>query len=106
MDITVPQGVSSVTFAAAGVKAVVAGKVTGVGEEEGTQVCASYNRSKFGHMTNPATGQIIVTLAPQITSITVNGNVYPVAAGLATMSAVDATAIFNSAWTLNGFRGA
>jgi len=104
MNISMPVGVSSVTFTTAGVKAVSGGAVSGIGEVEGTQVVASYNRPKVGHTTNLTTGTVKLHLPPQITSITINGNVYAVTAGVAdNVAAVDATAVVNQG-TTNAFR--
>lgn len=98
MNIQFPVNVSSVTFATAGVKAVTAGVATGVGDVEGTQVCADYSNFK---LVNPAAGT--VSMAPQITSITVNGNVYAVTDGVsAAMNATDSTALVSQTWMEGG----
>lgn len=104
MDIVVPNGITSITFATAGAKVPSSGVVSGVGDDEGTQVCASYNRPKVG-ATTLANGQVQLQVAPQITEIQINGHTITFTAGLATgVDPVDATAIFNQGWLMNGFR--
>lgn len=104
MDIAVPDGITSITFATAGAKVPSAGVVSGVGDEEGTQVCASYNRPKVGAC-NLSTGAIDVQVAPQITQIVINGNTINFTDGVATgVAAADATILFNRGWLMNGFR--
>jgi hypothetical protein len=107
MDVLVPNGVSSVTLAVSGVKAVSNGKITGVDDVEGTQLCASYNRPKMSDTTNMATGTVNIQLPPPITAITINGSGYVVSGGqFLSLPAANATPLFNQGWFQNGFRPA
>lgn len=105
MQVRVPEGVTSVTLAGSGVKAVSSGLISGVDEVEGSQLVQDYNRPKVSDTTNMSTGTVNMLLPPQITSITINGNTYAVSAGAAAnVAAVDATVLFNQGWLQNGFR--
>lgn len=102
MDIRLPPGITSITFAASGPKTPVGGIVTGIQDAEGTQVVANYNRPKIG--SSQASGLVQLHLPKQITSVTINGTTYPVVNGVANnVLAADATRIFNQGW-INAFR--
>jgi hypothetical protein len=89
----VPDGVTSVTLSVSGVCAVASKLITVTTAAELSQLVYPYTQPIIKTV-NPATGAVTLQMATCITSLTVNGNVYAVAAGVsASMLAVDANAV-------------
>lgn len=105
MEVRVPTGVTSLTLAVSGVKAVTNGIISGVNDVEGTQLVQAYNRPQMSNTTNMSTGTVNLKLPPQITSITISGSTYAVNGGIAAdVAAAHATTLFSEGWFQSGFR--
>jgi len=86
----VPVNCGGITTSTSGAQVPAAAKVT-VTAPEITDIVQSYNKPKVVS-SNISTGAVVVSMSALITSITMNGNVYAVTAGIsAAMAAVDAT---------------
>jgi len=91
--VKVPPGVSSVTVTGEGARVPDASQnITVASALNATELVKDQFRPRIQNTSSPT--QVIVQLPPIITSITVNGNVYAVTAGVsAAMLAADANAL-------------
>jgi len=86
----VPVNCGGLTTTTSGAQVPDGAKLT-VTAVEITDIVQSYNKPKV-LSSNASTGAVVVKMSSKITSITMNGNVYAVTAGVsAAMAAVDAT---------------
>jgi hypothetical protein len=95
----VPVNCGGLTTTTSGAQVPTAAKLT-VTAAEITTIVQDYNKPRVVS-SNLSTGAVVVKMAPTITSITMNGNVYAVTAGVsAAMAAVDATQLINESFKL------
>lgn len=95
----VPVNCGGITTTVSGAQVPAAAKVT-VTPAEITDIIQEYNRPRV-HSSNVTTGVVKVVMSKLITSITMNGNVYVVTAGVsADMAAVDATQLIYEGFKL------
>jgi len=95
----VPVDCGGITTSSSGAQ-VPSGAVVTVTAAEITDIVQSYNKPKVVS-SNISTGAVVVSMSAVITSITMNGNVYAVTAGIsAAMAAADATKLIYEGFRL------
>lgn len=97
MTVRVPVNCSSITLSTSGVLVPASRLITGTPTEETALTTNTRNTCQIVS-TNVSNGQVQLRLPTVITSITINGNVYAVTAGLtpATVPGADATAFMGA----------
>ncbi len=93
-----PVNCGGITLVTSGALVPASAKVT-CNASEITDIIQSYNKPKV--QSSASNGTVVVKMSSQITSITMNGNVYAVTAGVsAAMAAVDATELIYEGFKL------
>jgi len=97
MPVRIPANCSSITFTASGVRTPTARIISGLTASEETALV--YNTLGVNRIvsTNASTGAAEISIAPIMSSITINGNVLSVTAGrISAVNAADATAFLGA----------